>query len=90
VERLERDIKDKLEHIERLEKEKEACNLKIVEMQTRIDCKEQQHSAVIATMSMSQDMNNMRLKEAEYIYIHTRTYTHTHTQMCVYICIHYM
>jgi len=47
VDRLEVDMKEKVEHVERLEKDREAANLKIVEMQTRMDCKEQQHSQVL-------------------------------------------
>ena len=38
----------------------------MMEMQTRMDCKEQQHAQVISTMSMSQDMHTHRLKEVEH------------------------
>ena len=39
-----RNSQEKMEAVERLEKEKECANMKVVEMQTRMDCKEQQHA----------------------------------------------
>ena len=65
MDRLEADIGDKQAQVERLEKDREAANIKVAEMQTRIDCKEQQHAQVIATMSLSQDLQTTRLKELE-------------------------
>ena len=65
VERMEAELKEKAEQVERLDKENAAANMKITEMQTRMDCKEEQHAHVIATMTQSQEMHNARLKELE-------------------------
>ena len=65
VERLQQELKDKAEQAQALDKEHAAVNMKVAEMQARMDCKEQQHAQIIATMSQSQDMHTTRLKEVE-------------------------
>ena len=65
VQRLQQELKDKAEQAQALDKEHAAVNMKVAEMQARMDCKEQQHAQIIATMSQSQDMHTTRLKEVE-------------------------
>ena len=65
VQRLQQELKDKAEQAQALDKEHVAVNMKVAEMQARMDCKEQQHAQIMATMSQAQDMHTTRLKEVE-------------------------